>query len=78
MRYAYLGDSGYVTDMKWNLMDWTNETKDFSMDFSMKLMRFLFRTVQQPVPEVKQNRADAYGLHSYQLLMLAAIPVYEL
>ena len=61
MRYAYLGDSGYVTDMKWNLMDWTNETKDFSMDFSMKLMRFLFRTVQQPVPEVKQNRADAYG-----------------
>ncbi len=61
MRYAYLGDNGYIPDMKWNLMDWTNEKLDFSMDFSMKLMRFIFRSVQSPVPKIKQNRKDAYG-----------------
>ena len=61
MRYAYLGDSGYIPDMKWSLMDWTNETLDFSMDFSMKLMRFIFRSVQSPVPKIKRNRRDAYG-----------------
>ena len=61
MRYAYLGDNGYIPEMKWRLMDWTKETLEFKMDFSMKLMRFIFRSVQQPVPEIKQNRNDAYG-----------------
>ena len=61
MRYAYLGDSGYIPEMKWRLMDWTTEKLEFEMDFSMKLIRFLFRSVRQPVPEIKQNRNDAYG-----------------
>ena len=41
MRYAYLGDNGYIPEMKWRLMDWTTEKLEFEMDFSMKLMRFL-------------------------------------
>ncbi|MEC8561370.1 MAG: DUF1329 domain-containing protein [Pseudomonadota bacterium] len=61
MRYAYLGDNGYIPEMKWRLMDWTKETLDFDMEFSMKLMRFLFRSVRTPMPEIKQNRTDAYG-----------------
>ena len=61
MRYAYLGDNGYIPEMKWRLMDWTKETLEFEMSFSMKLMRFLFRSVRQPVPEITRNRNDAYG-----------------
>ncbi|OUU75917.1 MAG: hypothetical protein CBC29_01030 [Methylococcaceae bacterium TMED69] len=61
MRYAYLGDNGFIPEMKWRLMDWTKETLEFKMDFSMKLMRFLFRSVRQPTPEIKQNKKDIYG-----------------
>ncbi len=61
MRYAYQGDNGDIPEMHWKLIDWRTEKVEFEMDFKAKLMRFMYRHVQEPTPFVMNNVEDAYG-----------------
>ncbi len=61
MRYAYTGDSGRIPEMRWQLRDWRSEKVEFEMLFEARVMRFMYRHVQQPVPFVEDNPQDAYG-----------------
>ncbi len=61
MRYAYFGDSGKVPEMFWQLRDWRSEKIEFDMEFKARLMRFMYRHVQVPVPALDKNPQDAFG-----------------
>ncbi len=61
MRYAYTGDSGLIPEIHWQLRDWRNEQVQVHMLFKARSMRFMYRTVQEPLPFVADNPQDAYG-----------------
>ena len=61
MRYAYLGDSGKVPEMFWQLKDWRSQKVEFEMEFQARLMRFMYRHVLEPVPAFENNSQDAFG-----------------
>ena len=61
MRYAYLGDSGKVPEMFWQLKDWRSQKVEFEMEFQARLMRFMYRHVLEPVPAFEKNSQDAFG-----------------
>ena len=61
MRYAYLGDSGKIPEMFWELKDWRSQKVEFEMEFQARLMRFMYRHVLEPVPAFEKNSQDAFG-----------------
>lgn len=61
MRYAWMGDSGVIPEMHWQLRDWRSESIEVEMLFQARSMRFMFRHVQDPVPYVKKNPQDAWA-----------------
>jgi len=61
MRYAYQGDNGDIPEMHWRLIDWRSEKTEFEMRFKAKLMRFMYRHIQDPKPFLMNNVEDAYG-----------------
>lgn len=61
MRYAYTGDNGVIAEMFWQMRDWRSEKTEFEMSFEARSMRFMYRHVLDPVPNVDDNPQDAYG-----------------
>ena len=61
MRYAYLGDSGILPELRWQLRDWRSEKVEFEMLFEARSMRFMYRHVQPPMPFIESNPQDAFG-----------------
>lgn len=61
MRYAYLGDSGLIPEMHWQLRDWQSEQVQVRMLFKARSMRFMYRHVEEPLPFIDKNPQDAYG-----------------
>ncbi|MGR8921546.1 MAG: DUF1329 domain-containing protein [Gammaproteobacteria bacterium] len=61
MRLAYVGDSGAIPEMHWQLRDWRSGKVEFEMEFEARSMRFMYRHVQEPVPFIENNPQDAFG-----------------
>jgi len=61
MRYAYLGDSGRLDELFWQLRDWRSEDVRYEMEFTARSMRFTHRHVQAPLPALPDNPQDAYA-----------------
>lgn len=61
MRYAYLGDSGLLPEIHWQMRDWRSEKVVFEMLFKARSQRFMYRHVLEPVPFIDKNPEDAYG-----------------
>lgn len=61
MRFAYLGDSGKLPEIVWQMRDWKAEKVQAEMLFEGRSMRFMHRHVLAPVPDLERNPEDAYG-----------------
>lgn len=61
MRYAYLGDSGRLPELHWQLRDWRSDEVRFEMQFAARSLRFTHRHVLPPVPALPDNPQDAYA-----------------
>ncbi len=59
MRYAYAGDSGKLTEIRWQMRDWKSAQVQAEMLFEGRSMRLRYRHVQQPVPAISNNPHDA-------------------
>ncbi len=55
MRYAFGGDTGMIPEMYWHYRDMRSQEIERVLEFEASAMRFMYRHVMDPVPEVKRN-----------------------
>ncbi len=55
MRYAYAGDSGAIPEMYWDYRQMRTQTLERTLTFTAQGMRFMYRHVVDPVPNVARN-----------------------
>ncbi len=61
MRYAYSGDSDRLPEIIWQMRDWTSEKVQAEMLFEGRSLRFMYRHVQTPLPNIEKNPQDAFA-----------------
>lgn len=66
MRYAYGGDAGAIPEMYWGYRDMRRQQLERTLTFSAKSMRFMYRHVLDPVPNLEKN---PYRVFSAIMLM---------
>ena len=61
MRYAYGGDAGMIPEMYWHYRDMRSQKIERVLEFTAKSMRFKYRHVMEPTPDLKKNPYDIYS-----------------
>ena len=61
MRYAYAGDGGEIPEMYWHYRDMRSQKIERELEFEAAAMRFMFRHVIEPIPEIKENSYRVYN-----------------
>lgn len=61
MRYAYAGDSGMIPEMYWDYRQMRTQTLERTLTFTAVGMRFMYRHVVEPVPNVERNPYAVYS-----------------
>lgn len=61
MRYAYAGDSGEIPEMYWGYRDMRSQSLERTLTFSAAAMRFMYRHVTDPVPNLEKNPYQVYS-----------------
>ena len=61
MRYAYAGDGGEIPEMYWYYRDMRSQKVERVLEFEAASMRFMYRHVIDPMPEIKDNGYKVYN-----------------
>jgi len=61
MRYAYAGDGGEIPEMYWYYRDMRSQKLERVLEFEAAAMRFMYRHVIDPIPEVGDNSYRVYS-----------------
>jgi len=61
MRYGYAGDGGTIPEMYWQYRDMRAEKVERELEFTAAAMRFMYRHVVEPTPELKDNTYRVYN-----------------
>ncbi|MEQ8663862.1 MAG: DUF1329 domain-containing protein, partial [Gammaproteobacteria bacterium] len=61
MRYAYGGDGGEIPEMYWQYRDMRNAKIERELEFEASSMRFMYRHVIEPIPEIDDNTYQVYN-----------------
>ncbi len=61
MRYAYGGDSAKIPEMYWGYRDMRSQALERTLTFSAQGMRFMYRHVVDPVPNLEKNPYQVYS-----------------
>ena len=61
MRYGYAGDGGTLPEMYWQYRDMRSQKMERELEFEAAGMRFKYRHVVTPTPELKDNPYDVYN-----------------
>ena len=61
MRYSYAGDGGKIPEMYWQYRDMRNQKVERELEFEAAAMRFMYRHVVEPTPELKDNPYKVYN-----------------
>lgn len=61
MRYAYGGDGGKIPEMYWQYRDMRSQKIERELEFEAASMRFMYRHVIEPVPEIDDNKYRVYN-----------------
>jgi len=61
MRYAFAGDSGAIPEMYWGYRDMRSGQLERTLTFSASAMRFRYRHVVEPTPDLARNPYDVYN-----------------
>ena len=61
MRYAYAGDGGIIPEMYWQYRDMRSQKVDRVLQFEAAAMRFMYRHVIAPIPELQDNSYRVYN-----------------
>lgn len=61
MRYAYAGDSGAIPEMYWGYRQMRTQTLERTLTFTAVGMRFMYRHVVDPVPNIERNPYAVYN-----------------
>lgn len=61
MRYAYAGDGGRIPEMYWQYRDMRGQKIERELEFEAASMRFMYRHVVEPIPEIEKNPYDVYN-----------------
>lgn len=61
MRYAYAGDGGEIPEMYWHYRDMRSQKIERELEFEAASMRFMYRHVVAPMPEIEQNSYRVYN-----------------
>lgn len=61
MRYAYAGDGGEIPEMHWYYRDMRAQKVERVLEFEAAAMRFMYRHVIAPIPEIKDNGYKVYN-----------------
>ncbi len=61
MRYAFAGDSGAIPEMYWGYRDMRGQILERTLTFTAAAMRFKYRHVVEPKPELPSNTYDVYS-----------------
>lgn len=61
MRYGYAGDGGTIPEMYWQYRDMRSQKMERELEFEAEAMRFKYRHVIEPTPELKDNPYDVYN-----------------
>ncbi len=68
MRYGYSGDAGEIPEMYWYYIDMRSQQVERVLEFVAAQMRFKYRHVLAPTPEVKKNPYDVYSAITLEAL----------
>ncbi len=68
MRYGYSGDAGEIPEMYWYYIDMRSQKVERVLEFVAAQMRFKYRHVLAPTPEVKKNPYDVYSAITLEAL----------
>lgn len=61
MRYAYAGDGGEIPEMHWYYRDMRSQKVERVLEFEAAAMRFMYRHVIEPIPEIDDNGYKVYN-----------------
>ena len=61
MRYAFAGDSGEIPEMYWGYREMRSQTLERTLTFNAAAIRFKYRHVIDPVPELPKNAYNVYS-----------------
>ncbi|MCB1749295.1 MAG: DUF1329 domain-containing protein [Gammaproteobacteria bacterium] len=61
MRYGYAGDGGEIPEMYWQYRDMRAQKIERELEFEAAAMRFMYRHVVDPVPELPDNTYRVYN-----------------
>ena len=61
MRYAYAGDGGVIPEMYWQYRDMRAQSIERELEFEAASMRFMYRHVVEPIPEIDDNTYQVYN-----------------
>ena len=61
MRYAYAGDGGEIPEMYWYYRDMRSQKVERVLEFEAAAMRFMYRHVIEPIPQLKDNGYKVYN-----------------
>lgn len=61
MRYAYAGDGGEIPEMYWYYRDMRSQKVERVLAFEAAAMRFMYRHVIEPIPQLKDNGYKVYN-----------------
>ncbi len=61
MRYGYAGDGGEIPEMYWHYRDMRSQTIERELEFEAAAMRFMYRHVIEPTPEIEDNTYRVYN-----------------
>lgn len=68
MRYGYSGDAGEIPEMYWYYIDMRSQKVERVLEFVAAQMRFKYRHVLSPTPELKKNPHDVYSAITLEAL----------
>lgn len=61
MRYGYGGDGGLIPEMYWHYRDMRSQSIERELEFEAAAMRFMYRHVIEPTPELDDNTYKVYN-----------------
>ncbi len=61
MRYGYAGDGGTIPEMYWQYRDMRSQKMERELEFEAAAMRFMYRHVVEPTPELDDNPYQVYN-----------------
>ena len=68
MRYGYAGDAGEIPEMYWYYIDMRSQKVERVLEFVASQMRFKYRHVLSPTPEIKKNPHDVFNAITLEAL----------